>query len=170
MEFLSSHARATLREVVEGYVGAAGGVYAAHFAALVEQEGGLRGEGATEDDLLATTGQSTWRGMGPLPRPPLTPLALFGASPALTERTNLYSLASRQALLQGLDQGVELPPSGRHPFELLFRSLHFHLISAALQEGRFCRAIWGATLTDRVMSRAASLLQVPPTPWPPSSP
>lgn len=126
---------------------ASSSLYAAHFAPLVEHLPSLQSVPATEDDLLGAGPPSGWR-------------TLFGAALPLQERANLFSLSTRQGSLRNLDHGLDFPTSGHHPFELLYRSIHFQFVTAALQEGRFCRAIFGAPLTDRVFAPTASLLAV----------
>eukprot|EP01127_Copromyxa_protea_P001804 TRINITY_DN11717_c0_g1_i1.p1 TRINITY_DN11717_c0_g1~~TRINITY_DN11717_c0_g1_i1.p1 ORF type:complete len:752 (-),score=136.35 TRINITY_DN11717_c0_g1_i1:92-2152(-) len=163
--FLLKHNPKNAEEVVNKYVEIVTKIYGIHFRHYLDQIGKMCLEIADKNDTIAEPEHKNWGFF--------TPKVL-----QMKKKTPVYSLAQRQATISNLDQPFPFPntPSSpdaaanaqkskethedehKHPFEVLFRSIHWMLLELIHAEHNFCKNFFTVDYTERLFSRTLNIL------------
>eukprot|EP00475_Leptophrys_vorax_P004587 TRINITY_DN12741_c0_g1_i1.p1 TRINITY_DN12741_c0_g1~~TRINITY_DN12741_c0_g1_i1.p1 ORF type:complete len:645 (+),score=61.37 TRINITY_DN12741_c0_g1_i1:243-1937(+) len=175
--FLKEHGRVVYTEVNNAYIDIMSKVLSLHLRTYIAALEKLQLDIVTRNDLIGVDDSNSSSGMGSMnvasvgaavggivggigslggslgagKLPSLGPL--FGKpSRDLKNRSAVFSLGSRGEVLRGVEEPAIIPhiaeaDKQRHPYEVLFRSLHKLLVDTATSEFLFCNEFFGDETT-----------------------
>ncbi|CAN1811379.1 Vacuolar protein sorting-associated protein 52 A [Linum perenne] len=134
ISFLKEHGREVYAEVRSAYIDTMNKVLSAHFRAYILALEKLQLDIATSSDLIGVETRSM--GLFSMTREPLK------------NRSAVFALGDRINILKEIEQPALIPhiaeaSSQKHPYEVLFRSLHKLLMDTATSEYLFCDNFFG---------------------------
>ncbi|CAN1326494.1 Vacuolar protein sorting-associated protein 52 A [Linum perenne] len=134
ISFLKEHGREVYTEVRSAYIDTMNKVLSAHFRAYILALEKLQLDIATSSDLIGVETRSM--GLFSMTREPLK------------NRSAVFALGDRINILKEIEQPALIPhiaeaSSQKHPYEVLFRSLHKLLMDTATSEYLFCDNFFG---------------------------
>eukprot|EP00898_Chlorokybus_atmophyticus_P000548 jgi/Chlat1/1494/Chrsp12S02039 len=138
-QFLASHGQEVYPEVRGAYVETMSKILSAHFRTYIAALSKLQMDIASKNDLVGVDESKSGGGVFGVGR---------GGKDALKNRTTVFSLGERAAILKDMDAAAVVPHMAeaagqKFPYEVLFRSANKLLMDTATSEYLFCCDFFG---------------------------